>query len=83
MDEVECLDRVSRVDDTRDVDLVRALADHLDVDLSVAQGCEHAPGNADHIPHSLADERQNSHVSTDGDLARKLISRHHHEARRD
>ena len=37
VDEVEGLYRVAAVDDARDVDLVRALADHLDVDIAFGE----------------------------------------------
>ena len=55
VDEVEGLHGVAAVDDARDVDLVRTLAYHLDVDVALAQRREHASGDADHIPHRLPD----------------------------
>lgn len=72
VDEVERLDGVAAFDDTRDVDLVRALAYHLDVHVALPEGGEHAPGNADHIPHRPSDEREDGHVADDGHLVREI-----------
>lgn len=68
MDEVERLDGVAAVDDARDVDLVRALGDHLDVDVPAAERGEHAARDADEVAHLLADEREDRHVAVHGDL---------------
>ena len=69
VNEVEGLDGVAPVDDARDVDLVRALADHLDVHVALAERCEHASGDTDHVPHELPDQRKDCHVAHDGDLS--------------
>ena len=68
MDEVESLDGIAPVDDARDIDLVRALADHLDVHVPLAERREHASGDADEMAHLLADEREDRHVARDRDL---------------
>jgi len=62
MDEVERLDGIAPVDDARDVDLVRALADHLNVHVALRERREHASGDADHVPHLLSHHRQDRHV---------------------
>lgn len=62
MDDVERLDGVAALDDARDVDLVRALAYHLDVHVPLRERREHAPRDADHVAHLLADHRQDRHV---------------------
>lgn len=69
VDEVEGLDGVAPVDDARDVDLVRALAYHLNVHVPLAQRGEHAPGDTDHVPHRLPDQREDRHVADHGDLS--------------
>ena len=68
MYEVESLDCVTAVDDARNVDLVRALADHLNVDISLRQSREHAPRDADHVAHLLSDHRQDRHIAMHGHL---------------
>ena len=68
MDEVECLDGVATIEDTRNVDLVCALADHLDVDVPLRERREHAPGDADHVPHLPAHHREDHHVMVHGHL---------------
>ena len=70
MDEVEGLDGVAGVEDARDVDLVRALADHLDVHVTLRERREHAPCDADHIAHLLSHHRQDRHVAMHGHLKR-------------
>jgi hypothetical protein len=70
MDEVEGLEGVAGVEDARDVDLVRALADHLDVHIFLRERCEHAPGDSDHISHLLSYHRQDRHVAMHGHLKR-------------
>ena len=57
VDEVEGLDGVAPVDDARDVDLVRALADEIDVDSRSSQRIEYIRRDTDHIPHLVADNR--------------------------
>lgn len=79
MDEVERLDGVAALDDARDVDLVRALADHLDVHVPLRERREHAPCDADHVAHLPADQRQDRHLVVHGHLttvarARSTIS---------
>lgn len=69
VDEVECLHRVPAVDHAGDVDFVRALADHFDVHVALAERGEHATRNTDHVPHRLPDQRENGHVSDDLDLS--------------
>ena len=69
MDEVEGLDGVAAVDDTRDIDLIRTLADHLDVHVPLPERSEHAPRNADHVPHRPPDEREDRHVPQHSDLS--------------
>ena len=54
MDKVESFDGVARVEDARDVDLVRALADHLYVHVSLRERREHASCDADRVAHLLA-----------------------------
>ena len=68
VDEVEGLDGVAPVDDARDVDFVRALAYHLDVDVALAERGEHAPGDTDHVAHRLPDQGEDGHVAAHGDL---------------
>ncbi|KAI3485790.1 hypothetical protein L1887_50836 [Cichorium endivia] len=63
VDKVECLDRQLFVQHTRDVDLARALADHLDVDIALGKDGEHATRNADHVAHMLAHQTEDSHVA--------------------
>jgi len=68
MDEVERLDGVATIEDARNVDLVCALADHLDVNVPLRESREHAPGDADHVPHLLAHHREDHHVMVHGHL---------------
>ena len=39
---IECLDSVAAFDNTRYVDLVGALANHLDIHITLSEGSEHA-----------------------------------------
>ena len=68
MDEVERLDGVTAVDDAGDIDLVRALTDHLDVHVPLRERRKHAPGDADHVAHLLAHHREDRHVAVHGHL---------------
>lgn len=68
VDEVQSLDSVPPLYDTRDVDLVRALTDHLDVHVSLSERREHPARNAHQMAHLLPDERQNGHVARDRHL---------------
>lgn len=63
MDKVERFDGVATVDDAGYVDLVGALADHLDVHVSLRKRREHAPGDADHVAHLFAHHREDRHVA--------------------
>lgn len=65
---VECLNRVSSVDDTRDVNLVRALTDHLNVDAALSESGEHAPCDTHEVPHLLPHKRQDGHIALDRGL---------------
>ena len=80
MDKVEGLDRVTAVDNTRNIDLVRALADHLNVDVSLRQSREHAPRDADHIAHLLPDHRKYRHIAMHGHLEEKTPNTQHARA---
>lgn len=71
MNEVEGLDSVTAVDDTRDIDLVCALADHLNVDVPLRERREHAPRDADHVAHQLSDHREDRHIAMHGYLDEK------------
>ena len=68
MHEVERLRGVFAVDDARNVDLARALADHFNVHVALGERLEHSPGYADHVSHSFADEGEDGHVAMDRDL---------------
>ena len=74
MDKVERLDGVATIEDTGNIDLVCALADHLDVDVPLREGREHAPGDADHVPHLLAHHREDHHVMVHGHLRARYSS---------
>lgn len=63
MNEVEGLDGVAGVEDARDINLVRALADHIDVHIALRKRREHASGDADRVAHLLANHRQDRHVA--------------------
>jgi hypothetical protein len=80
MDEVEGLEGVTGVEDARDVDLVRALADHLDVHIFLRERCEHTPGDSDHISHLLSYHRQDRHVAMHGHLKRGVSAQATHTA---
>jgi hypothetical protein len=82
MDEVEGLEGVTGVEDARDVDLVRALADHLDVHIFLRERCEHTPGDSDHISHLLSYHRQDRHVAMHGHLKRGVSAQATHTAPR-
>ena len=56
MYKVKSLDSIPSLDDTRDIDLVRALTNHLDVDIPVSQRREHPPGDTHQMSHLLAHE---------------------------
>ena len=73
MDEVESLDGIAPVDDARDINLVRALADHLDVHVTLTKRGEHAARDTDHVAHRLPDEREDRHVAAHGDLRSSTI----------
>jgi hypothetical protein len=68
MNQVQSFDRVSSLDHTRDVDLARALGDHLDVHTPLGESREHASCYAYKVTHLLADEGEDGHLSVDGDL---------------
>lgn len=68
MDQVERLDRVPRSYDTRDIDLARALTDHLDVDVALCEGLEHPTRHAHQVTHLFPDEREYRHVCMSRDL---------------
>lgn len=74
MNEVQGLDGVAPIDDARDVDLVRALAYHLDIDVALAERGEHPSRYADHVAHRLSHQRQNGHVADHCDLAARAVS---------
>lgn len=71
MDEIECFDGVTSFDDTRDIYLVRALADHLYVHVALSERGEHPSGDTHKMSHLLAHERQNCHVTGDSYLWRQ------------
>ena len=77
MDKVEGLDGVAGVEDARDVDLVRALADHLDVNVALRERREHAPGDSDHISHLLSHHGQYRHVAMHGYLKTGVSAQAH------
>ena len=68
VDEVEGLDGVTPVDDARDVDLVRALADHLYVYVPFGKSGEHPAGDSDEVTHLFSNKREDGHVGMGGDL---------------
>ena len=68
MDEVESLDGIAPVDDARDIDLVRSLTDHLDIDIALTERGEHPAGDTDQIDHLFSDEGKDSHIVVYGDL---------------
>ena len=57
VNQIQRLDRVLRFNNTRDVDLTGALADHLYIDISLGERLEHSPSYTDHIAHLLSDQR--------------------------
>jgi hypothetical protein len=63
MDEVESLDGVARVEDARNIDLVRALAYHFYIHVTLRECGEHAPGDADHVAHLLSHQREDRHIA--------------------
>jgi hypothetical protein len=63
MDEVESLDGVARVENARNVDLVRALAYHFYIHVTLRESGKHARGDADHVPHLLSHQREDRHVA--------------------
>lgn len=54
VDEVKRLGSVASVNDARDVDLVRALRYHLDVDVALRERGEESTSDAHEIAHLLA-----------------------------
>jgi hypothetical protein len=56
VNQVQRLDRVLRGNDTRDIDLAGALADHLDIDVSLCKRRKHPPSYTNHIAHLLSDQ---------------------------
>lgn len=74
MNHVESFDGISTVDDTRDVDLVCALTNHLYVDIALSQSGEHSSSDTDQVTHLLSNQREDSHISMDGHLENKNIS---------
>ena len=77
MDEVEGLDCIAGVEDARDVNLVRALADHLDIHITLRERREHASSDSDHISHLLSHHRQDRHVAMHGHLKREVSAQAH------
>lgn len=68
MDQIESLDRISSLDDARDVDLVRALTNHLDVYIALAKRSEHASSDTDQVDHLFSDEGKDGHIMMHRDL---------------
>ncbi len=65
MDKIERFDRVSPINNTRDVYLRSALAYHLDVHVSVGERREHTTCDTDEVPHMFSDKREDRHVRMD------------------
>ena len=68
MYKVKSLDSIPSLDDTRDIDLVRSLTDHLDIDIALTERGEHPAGDTDQIDHLFSDEGKDSHIMVYGDL---------------
>lgn len=68
MNQIECLDSVSCVDNAGDVDFARALAYHFDVDVPVGECGEHLSGDTDHVSHLFSDQGEDGHVPVHGHL---------------
>lgn len=68
MDHVQRLDRVSPLYDTRNVDLARALTDHLNVDVALCERLEHPARHAHQLAHLFPNEREDRHVRMHRDL---------------
>lgn len=54
MNQVEGFYRIPSFYDTRDIDLARALADHLDIHIPLRKRREHAARDSNHIAHLLS-----------------------------
>ena len=71
VDEIERLDCIPRVDDTRYIDLARSLTDHFNVHIALRQRREHLPRDTDHIAHLPSNQGKNGHIAVYRDLQRK------------
>jgi len=63
MNQIQRFDRVPRLNHTRDVDLARTLADHLDVDIPLRQRREHPTSYTNHMMHLFSNQGQDGHVA--------------------
>ena len=74
VNQIERFQGVPTVYDAGNIDLVGALADHLNIHIALREGCEHATCDTDHVAHLPPNKRQDGHVAVYGDL-RKSASR--------
>jgi hypothetical protein len=73
MYEIECLNGVAGLNNTRYVDLAGALANHLDIHITLAKGSEHASRYTNEVAHLLANKREDGHFTVDGNLGLVLV----------
>ena len=69
MDQVQRLDGVPALYDTGNIDLARALTDHLNVDIALGEGLKHPSRHAHQLAHLLSDEGEDGHVVVHRDLS--------------